>query len=165
MPNHFIQVDFSGLRAAINNIDQWHDEKIQAVKDVINESALNIQREAKRRTSPNVDTGRLRASIAIEPASTDGMSLKVGTNVEYAPYVEWGTGIYATHPSIPGRRTPWAFPVSAAGRKQYNWPIIEINGEPHYVTRGAKPHPFLFPAAEQERPNYYRNMEEALRNG
>ena len=164
MPNNFIQLEFDGLRQALANIDQWSDQKLQNVKNAINESALNIQTDAKRRTSPNVDTGRLRASIAIEPASADGLNLRVGTNVEYAPYLEWGTGIYASHPDIQGRRTPWAFPVSAtSGRKHYNWPIMEINGEPHYITRGAKPHPFLFPAAEQERPNYYRNMEEALR--
>jgi HK97 gp10 family phage protein len=155
-----------GLNQALANIQEWTEEKKQAVKDAINESALNIQTGAKQRLTSggNVDSGRLRSSIQIEPASADHMTLTVGTNVDYAPYVEWGTGVYANHPSIAGRSTPWAFPVAAtSGRKHYNWRIIDIDGVPYYLTKGAKPHPFLFPAAEEERPNYIRNIEGALR--
>lgn len=39
-----------------------------------------------------VDTGRLRGSISY---SVEGEECYVGTNVNYAPYVEFGTGIYA----------------------------------------------------------------------
>jgi HK97 gp10 family phage protein len=155
-----------GLEEAIQSIADWSEEKVQAVKDAVNESALNIQTAAKQNltSNGNVDNGRLRSSIQIEPASSDHMKLTVGTNVFYAPYVEWGTGVYATHPTIPGRQTPWAFPVAAASdKKHYNWRVIEIDGQPYYLTKGAKPHPFLFPAAEAEKNNYVRNIGEALR--
>ena len=39
---------------------------------------------------PNVDTGRLRNSIKHQVES-DGKAVIVGTNVEYAPYLELGT--------------------------------------------------------------------------
>ena len=53
-----------------------------------------------------VDTGALRNSISHtvdegEPAAY------VGTNSEYAPYVELGTGIYAEGGG--GRPTPWVY--------------------------------------------------------
>jgi HK97 gp10 family phage protein len=162
MPGNRVTIRFDGLTEALRTIDQWSEEKIQAVRDAVNESALNIQRAAKQRCP--VDEGTLRASIQIEPAQGQSIGLRVGTNLEYAPYVEWGTGVFATHPEIPGRSTPWAFPVAAtSGKKDYNWPIIEINGEPYYLTRGAKPHPYLFPSAEEEKPNYLNNIREALK--
>jgi HK97 gp10 family phage protein len=162
MPNNQVTIKFNGLTQALAQIDQWNEEKLQAVRDAVNESALNIQREAKKRCP--ADYGRLRASIQIEPATGHSIGLRVGTNVEYAPYVEWGTGIYAEHPDIPGRQTPWAFPVAAtSGKKNYNWKIIEIDGEPYYVTKGAKPHPYLYPSAEEEKPNFLANVKEALK--
>lgn len=48
------------------------------------------ERYAKERTP--VDTGRLRSSISGQVEGTGtGVRGRVGTNVEYAPYVEFGT--------------------------------------------------------------------------
>lgn len=44
-----------------------------------------------------VDTGRLRASIS---HASDENSAYIGTNVEYAPYVELGTRKMATRPFL-----------------------------------------------------------------
>lgn len=60
--------------------------------------ALNILGADAKRFSP-VDTGRLRASIT-GTVSSAGFPVKrlqgiVGTNIEYAPYMEFGTGIFA----------------------------------------------------------------------
>lgn len=145
---------------AIAQIGQATQEKISAVRDVTNDSAINIQAGAKRRCP--VNTGNLRANIVIEPASWGDLSLKIGTNIFYAPYVEWGTGKFATHPDIAGRSSPWAFPVPKEGRKVYNWKTIMVDGEAYYVTEGAKPHPFLFPAFEEEKPRYLAEVRRAL---
>lgn len=145
------------------NIKAWTEAKKQAVRDAVNESALNIQTGAKRRTV--VDTGRLRSSIAIEPATElTGYSLRVGTKVFYGPYIEFGTGVFSNHPTEQGRQTPWAFPVAKASKKKiYNWPQMEMGGEMYYMTRGSKPHPFLFPAFEEERPHFEKRVREALK--
>ena len=45
-----------------------------------------------------VDTGRLRNSIANEPVNNNTMA--VGTDVEYAPYVELGTRSQRAQPYI-----------------------------------------------------------------
>lgn len=52
--------------------------------------ALDIEGRAKQYCP--VDTGRLRASIANEVTSEgDTFAAYVGTNVEYAPHIEFGT--------------------------------------------------------------------------
>lgn len=58
-----------------------------AVREV-KRSALNVESGAKLR-SP-VDTGRLRGSITHD-LSESGLGAVIGTNVEYSPYVEFGT--------------------------------------------------------------------------
>ena len=82
-----------------------------------------------------VDTGRLKGSITHE---VDGMVVHNGTNVEYAMYQEFGTGIYAEDGQ--GRTTPWMY---------------EGRDGKMYMTRGTKPRPFLRDA--------YRNGQEAVR--
>lgn len=46
-----------------------------------------------------VDTGNLRASITHE-VDTGGKAVYIGTNVEYAPYVELGTSRQAAQPYL-----------------------------------------------------------------
>lgn len=58
------------------------------VKQIVKETGYQIEADAKL-LSP-YETGHLRRSISTE-VSTDGMSAEIGTNVEYAPFVEFGT--------------------------------------------------------------------------
>lgn len=60
------------------------------VGKVLKRIGLSCVRIAKRMAP--VDTGRLRSSIAEELRREDGELVEiVGTDVEYAPYVEFGT--------------------------------------------------------------------------
>lgn len=54
---------------------------------------------AAKRLCP-VDTGRLRSSISHELALDSGLVGRVGTNVEYAPFVELGTYKMAAQPFL-----------------------------------------------------------------
>ena len=94
-----------------------------------------------------VDTGNLRNSIT-HVVDEDEPAVYIGTNVEYAPYVELGTGIYAEGGG--GRPTPWVY-QDAKG----NW---------HY-TRGNKAHPFLKPALADHTQTYKNIFEDELKNG
>lgn len=60
---------------------------------------LKVQRRAKRNCP--VDTGRLRSSIT-EALGTDSQGLveRIGTDVEYAAYVELGTGRMRAQPFL-----------------------------------------------------------------
>lgn len=67
------------------------DEVLKALGDKINVALEAIGKEAVTYAQKDcpVDTGRLRASIA-EQVVPDEKAVYIGTNVEYAPYVEYG---------------------------------------------------------------------------
>ena len=90
-----------------------------------------------------VDTDRLRSSIVFE---VEGDTVAIGTNVNYAPYIEFGTGIYAEQGG--GRQTPWVYQNSRG-----EW----------VTTRGAHPHPFLRPAIEENIEEYRQILEKILK--
>lgn len=80
-----------------------------------------------------VDTGELQRSITSEtPGPGDEPVGIVGTNKEYAPYVELGTGLFAVH---------------GDGRKDVPWKYQDAEGKWH-TTSGQKPQPFLQPALQ-----------------
>lgn len=139
-----VDIDIRGLQQAIQRIGRFEFEKLRAVKDAVNESALNVQSGAKRRCT--VNTGRLRASITLEPFN-GGLAVKVGTKVEYAKAVEFGTGPHIIRPK---------------NKRALFWPGAR---HPVKLVRhpGSRAKPFLFPAWEEERPKFIRAVREALR--
>lgn len=92
-----------------------------------------------------VDTGNLRNSITHVVDEQETAAI-IGTDNEYAAYVELGTGIYAEGGG--GRPTPWVY-QDAKG----NW---------HY-TRGNKAQPFLKPAAADHAIQYRKILEDELK--
>jgi phage gpG-like protein len=80
--------------------------------------AINVESQAKLNASgrpgPNVDTGRLRSSITWELAHrSDGQLVaRIGSNVEYARYVEEG----GDPPRSRGPGYPYLVPALSAGR-------------------------------------------------
>lgn len=90
-----------------------------------------------------VDTGRLRGSITY---AVDGEDCYIGTNVEYAPYIEFGTGKYA---ETGGRKTPWTY--------------VDSKGDWH-MTNGQRAQPFLRPAASNHSDEYIGILKDSLQN-
>lgn len=82
-----------------------------AVERALTQIGLRAERFAKEELSkpkphadgtnrPNVDTGNLRNSISSKVQMRGENSVYIGTNVEYAPYVELGTSRMAKFPFI-----------------------------------------------------------------
>ena len=118
-------------------------KELEDKKDLILE-ALGIQVEAyAKMLTPVGDTGRLRNSIT---HAVKGDEVYIGTNVSYAPYVELGTGIYASDGK--GRKSPWAFQDS---KGKWHW------------TRGIKPHHMLKRAASEHDKEYKAIIEAILK--
>ncbi len=92
-----------------------------------------------------VDTGNLRNSIT-HTVDEGEMAVYIGTDVEYAGYVELGTGKY--YPG--GRPTPWVY-QDAKG----NW----------HMTHGQRAQPFLKPAVADHAQTYRNIIENELKNG
>lgn len=92
-----------------------------------------------------VDTGNLRNSIS-HAVDEDEPAAYVGTNAEYAPYVELGTGKYAEG----GRPTPWVYQDD---KGSWHW------------TAGNPARPFLKPAVADHAQTYRNIIEDELKNG
>lgn len=98
-----------------------------------------------------IDIGHLRGSILTREGDSenDTLSVTVGVHpdtavsnqVEYAPYIEYGTGIYAENGN--GRKTPWSW--QGLGGKYAGW----------HTTSGMHAQPFL-------RPAYDQNVDECI---
>ena len=112
---------------------------------LINASALKIESDAKHRVP--VDTGRLRSSIKTEKFG--GIGRRVYTNVEYAPYVEFGTKsrVETTISGVDYSDVAIQFKKSTGG------------------SGGVSPRPYLFPAFEAEKPKLVKNLKRLMRSG
>lgn len=95
--------------------------------------------KAAREKAPS-DTGALRRSIDFE-VNESGAEGVVFSNLEYAPYVEIGTGVHSSKGN--GRKTPWAYEGS------HGW----------VTTSGNKPQPFLEPAAMESQSEITKAFE------
>lgn len=106
----------------IDNSEDTIDAKDEAIRRAL--EAVGIQAEGHAKIKCPVDTGRLRGSISHQVGSGFDSSVYIGTNVEYAPSIEYGhkqeVGRYV--PAI-GKRLKRAF-VPA---KPFLKPAIEEN--------------------------------------
>ena len=83
-----ITARIDGIKEIQDKLDKLSKDAQQEVSKEINNSALVIQRNAKRNVV--VDNGFLRGSIRLEPISD--LTYTVEAKAKYAPYVEFGTG-------------------------------------------------------------------------
>ncbi|MBA4274020.1 MAG: hypothetical protein C0436_00040 [Alphaproteobacteria bacterium] len=93
-----------------------------------------------------VASGNLRSSIQVEAYSDNGVPVsETGPTAEYAPYVEYGTGIYAVNGD--GRKTPWWYQTPEG-----EW----------IRTRGGRAKPFMEPGFQAAIPTINRLKERIL---
>lgn len=121
-----------------NNTQQIKDELSTASLRAL--ERVGLQAEGYAIDLAPVDTGRLRNSISHVVA---GNTVYIGTNVEYAPYVELGTGKY--YPG--GRPTPWVYQ--------------DAKGDWHW-TAGNPAQPFLKPAVTNHMETYQNIIKDEL---
>ena len=120
-------------------LNEFHDAVLRALE------RCGEQAEGYAKDLAPVDTGNLRNSIS-HTVDEDEPAAYIGSNVEYAAYVELGTGKYTDG----GRPTPWVYQ--------------DDNGKWHW-TAGNPAQPFLKPAVA-DHPQTYRNIiEDEMKNG
>ena len=108
-------------KIVLDNLDKAIKDKIpDALKTAMEKACLIVEADAKKNCP--VDDGQLRQSITHD-VSTDNGTIEgtIGTNVEYAPYVEIGTGIYSAEGT--GRKGGWLYPgiSGVEGRNAGKW--------------------------------------------
>jgi len=136
-----VEVDVQAFVEAMQEIGPAVAQRIS--DDAVLPTLVEIVNGARHRVRR--DTSRLANSLGwvIDP---DGLGGEAGTNVAYAPYQEYGTGLFATNGA--GRQTPWVY--YDATRKQF------------VTTSGQPAQPYLGPSYEEQVPLFEQRVQAAL---
>ena len=157
-----MSIKFEGLDEVLEAIEVFDEAEL---KRALGKACAIVERSAKQNAPKG--NGELRRSITskVEGSGTDIVGI-VYTPLEYAPYVEYGTGLFAEGGN--GRKdVPWYIPIgndfTEADARRYHYPIVEgANGQKFARTYGSHPHPFMRPALNENRAEILRLLAEAL---
>lgn len=133
----------------IEGLEQFTElvEKIADTKKIekaMKKACALVEGEAKKNAPKG--TGELRRSIESKvEVKGNEVTGTVFTPLEYAPYVEFGTGLFA----------------ESGGRKDVPWHYQDDEGEWH-STSGQKPQPFMRPALTENRTKVIKIIEEGI---
>lgn len=134
----------SFIQIVENNKDEIKGQLDDAIERALEAMGMQAENHVKMYETA-VDTGTLRNSIT--HAIEDPRTVAIGTNVEYAPYVEYGTGAYATQGSR-AKTIPWRYQ--------------DESGQWH-ITSGIRPVHFLQKGIMNHLSEYAKIAEQALR--
>lgn len=134
-------IRLEGLEEVLGALDDLADtSKLDAA---LGKACALVERSAKQKAPK--DKGDLRRSITSKVEGTEGV---VYTPLEYAPYVEYGTGLFA----------------EGGGRQDVPWNYQDDEGNWH-STSGMKPQPYMRPALNENREEILRIIKEGLIGG
>ena len=140
-----MNIELQGMDSVLNALTKPADEAKLA--NALQRACLLVERSAKQKAPKG--NGDLARSITSEVRGSGAdMEGVVFTPLEYAPYVEYGTGLFAEE----------------GGRTDVPWCYQDDKGEWH-STSGMKPQPFLRPALDENREEIMKLLREALLNG
>ena len=139
-------ISVQGMNVLLRKIAEANKEVQAKVKRANQITSLNIEKGAKENAPTNKQVGlggRLRSAIVADHSGTEA---NVEVKVDYAQYVEFGTGAFARE----------YLASKDKDLREYAMTFFETG-------KGRMPaHPFLFPAAEAERPKHVERMRKAL---
>lgn len=139
-----MSITFEGLDGVLNRLEGITDpEKLKAA---MGRACARVERSAKMNAPKG--NGDLRRSITskVEGFGSDIEGI-VYTPLEYAPYVEYGTGLFA----------------ESGGREDVPWCYQDDEGNWH-TTSGMHPQPYMRPALDENREDIKRILKEGLLN-
>lgn len=132
------EIRFEGLDEIIARLDKISSP--QNVERALGQACALVERTAKQKAPKG--EGDLRRFIS---SRVEGLQGIVFNPLEYAPYVEYGTGLFAEE----------------GGRMDVPWHYQDEKGEWH-STSGQHPQPFMRPALEENRQNIKAIIMEEL---
>ena len=138
MSNDNLRIEVEGLDAVLDRLESLGNP--QKLNAALGRACAIVERAAKQK-APKGD-GALRRSIKSKVEDLQGI---VYTPLEYAPYVEYGTGLFA----------------ESGGRKDVPWSYQDDKGEWH-TTSGMQPHPYMRPALDENREQITRIIKDGL---
>lgn len=150
---------YSKMNKIVNNLATYTFDAVEKASEDTREYALNQKRGSK-------DDDFILKKLNKEAKQ---IIARVYTNFSYAPFLEYGTGIYAEMPHIGKTKTfiesgyrYWYLPVDKV-EKNLNNQIISIKGEQFYVMHSTQPYPFMRPTAFYMKPKNIETIKNTLR--
>lgn len=135
-----MSIELKGLNDILQSLDITNPAKIDKA---LKKACAVVERSAKMK-APKGTTGELARSITSR--TQDGVG-EVYTPLEYAPYVEYGTGLFAEE----------------GGRQDVPWRYQDEKGEWH-TTYGQNPQPYMRPALDENRDEIVRVFREVIKD-
>lgn len=136
-------IKFNGVDNLLQKLEKVGSPDLEAAM----EKACLIVEAAAKQNAPK-DTGALRNSIESRVETKEGeIQGIVFTPLEYAPYVEYGTGLFAEN----------------GGRKDVPWVYQNDKGE-WCSTKGQQPHPYMRPALNSNREKIKEILGESIKD-
>ena len=159
-------IEFEGLDELIKSIEGLADTT--NIEKGIKKACLLVERAAKENASIDKGTGELANSITSE---IKGLTGEVYTPLEYAPYREYGTGLYAENGK--GRQdVPWVYVEGGSSKKstkKYTQEeakkavaYLRKKGLDAHYTSGQHPQPFMRPALNDNREKILQLIREGM---
>ena len=162
---YVMDIKIDGLEAIVEQLDNLVDEP--TMRKRMGQACAVVERTARQKAPKG--NGDLRRSITSKVETIGGTVVgTVFTPLEYAPYVEYGTGLFAEKG---GRCGYWVFvegstKKSKDGGKTYTLEeakrvvaMMRKKGLKAYYTNGRKPHPFMRPALYENTENIKRKLK------
>jgi HK97 gp10 family phage protein len=137
-----MSIQLEGVDELLNSLENLAElDKFEAA---LGKACAMVERSAKQKAPKG--TGELRRSITskVERSGNDIQGV-VFTPLEYAPYVEFGTGLFAEN----------------GGRQDVPWNYQDDKGEWH-STSGMHPRPYMRPALNENREEILRVLKEGI---
>lgn len=133
-----MSIEVQGVDSIVERLEGLVDN--EKLYRALGKACALVEREAKKKAPKG--TGELRNSIT---SRVEGQTGIVYTPLEYAPYVEFGTGLFAEN----------------GGRTDVPWNYQDDEGEWH-STSGQHPQPFMRPALNENREEIKRILKEGI---
>lgn len=141
-----MEVQIKGIEDIVMSIENMIG--IDSLESSVKKACALVEGDAKENTKKV--TGELRRSMDYEVENRgDIIEGTVFNTAEYAPYVEYGTGLFAEEGN---------------GRKDVPWHYQDEKGEWH-STKGQHPQPFLRPAFNANKDNIMKIIQGGMKNG
>lgn len=135
-----MSIEFKGLEDVLEQIEELADTT--NVEAALKTACALVEKSAKQNAPKG--NGDLRRSIT---SKVEGLTGEVYTPLEYAPYVEYGTGLFA----------------ESGGRTDVPWSYQDDEGNWH-TTSGMQPQPYMRPALNENRERILKLIKEGLLN-
>lgn len=140
-----MDLEIEGLEQFTERIEDMIN--VRGLEMAMGKACAIVERDAIKKAPKGA--GDLRRSIQSR-VENDGHEVigVIFSPLEYAPYVEYGTGLFA----------------ETGGRTDVPWVYCDDEGNFH-STSGMKPHPYMRPALNENREKILNIIKEGMLNG